>query len=191
MRATAILYVAFVLLGARGVVVLQNHSGRAETGRGAVLVMAEMRTAGVIDQAFVDLHARFPIVFEQLVIIGASTLDATLDVCAEMRAAAVVLDALVHVLAGPPIAGQSIAARAPALEAAVRVDAGMRAAVVYLVVARLFALVSVQAALVVLGQNIAGRAAAVKTVRASDALVGAAVSTGAKINFLARPTVRV
>lgn len=151
--------------------------------------MAQMRATTVIDQAFVDLDACFPIVFEQLVIIRTSTLDATLDVCAEMRAAAVVLDALVHVLAGPSIDGQSIAVRAATLEAAGCVDAGMRATVVYLVV-RLLALVFVQAGSVVLGQNITGRAVALKTVRAGDTLVGAAVLAGAKINFLACPTVR-
>lgn len=189
MRTTAVLDVTPVLFGTSGIVVLEDHAWRTEARHGAILVVAQMRAAAVIDQAFVDLHARLPVIFEQLVIIRTSALDATLDVCAEMRAATVVLDALVHVLAGPSIGPQSIAVGAATLEAAIRVDAGMRAAVVYLVV-RLLAFVPIQAASVVFGQNIAGRAAALKAVLDGDTLVGAAVLTGAKINFLARPSVR-
>lgn len=190
MGATPVIRVTLVLLRASGIVVLENHAWRAETGDGAVLVMAQMRATTVVDQAFVDLHARLPVVLQQFVIIRAGALDATLDVGAQMGASTVVLDALVHVLAGLSIACQSIPFRAPALVAPIRVDAGMGAAVAHLV-ARLLALVPVQAAPVILGQSIAGRAPALEpATRHAHALVRAAVSTGAKINFLARPTVR-
>lgn len=191
MGATSVIRVTLVLLRASGVVFVQNHPWRAETGDGAVLVMAQVGATAVVDQAFVYLHARLPVILQQFVIIRASALDAALDVGAQMGASAVVLDALVHVLAGPSIVGQSIPVRAPTLVASIRVDAGMGAAVVHLV-ARLLALVPVQAVpLIILGQNVAGRAPALKpATHHGHTLVGAAVFTRAKINFLARPTVR-
>lgn len=190
MGATSVVRVTLVLLRAGGVVFVQNHPWRAETGDGAVLVMAQVGAATVVDQAFVYLHARLPVILQQFVIIRASALDPALDVGAQMGASAVVLDALVHVLAGPSIVAQSIPVRAPTLVASIRVDAGMGAAVVHLV-ARLLALVPVQAVPVILGQNVAGRAPALKpATHHGHTLVGAAVSTRAKINFLARPAVR-
>jgi len=135
-----------------------------------------MRASSVIDGARVYLDARPAVVLQQLIIVGTRALDAAFRVRAKMRAAPVILNALVNVLARPVVLADSISHRTDALESAISILAIVRTRII-----QIDALVHVLAGSVVVAQLVSFRTTAANLAVIFLAHVRTAIILGAKI----------